>query len=47
MHKSLDEYECRHDPNTDYGVRCPCTSEKSMCNIVATLASLEHLEKSP
>ena len=38
MHKSLDEFEFRHDPTTDYGVSCPRASEKSMYNVVNTLA---------
>ena len=29
MHGSLDEFEFRSDPTTDYGVSCPCTSKKS------------------
>ena len=38
MHKSLDEFEFRQDPTTDYGVSCPWASEKSMYNVVNTLA---------
>ena len=38
MHESLDEFEFRQDPTTDYGVRCPWASEKSMYNVVNTLA---------
>ena len=29
MHKSLDEFEFRPDPTTDYGVNCPSASKKS------------------
>ena len=29
MHKSLDEFEFRPDPTTDYGVSCPWASKKS------------------
>ena len=39
MHESLDEFEFRQDPITDYGVICPWGSEKSMYNVVNTLAS--------
>ena len=28
MHKSLDEFEFRPDPTTDYGVSCPWASKK-------------------
>ena len=28
MHKSLDQFEFRSDPTTDYGVSCPLASEK-------------------
>ena len=38
MHESLDEFEFRQDPTTDYGVSCPWGSEKSMYNVVNTLA---------
>ena len=27
MHKSLDEFEFRPDPTTDYGVSCPSASK--------------------
>ena len=30
IHKSLYEFEFRTDPTTDYGVRCPWASKKSM-----------------
>ena len=30
MHKSLDEFEFRPDPTTDYGVSCPWASKKSV-----------------
>ena len=36
MHESLDEFEFRQDPTTDYGVSCPWASEKSMYNVVNT-----------
>ena len=29
IHKSLDEFEIRPDPTTDYGVSCPWASEKN------------------
>ena len=38
MHKNLDEFEFRQDPTTEYGVSCPWASEKSMYNVVNTLA---------
>ena len=38
MHKSLDEFEFQPDPTTYYGVMCPWVSEKSMYNVVNTLA---------
>ena len=38
MNKSLDEFEFRQDPTADYGVSCPWASEKSMYNVVNTLA---------
>ena len=39
MHESLGEFEFRQDPTTDYGLSCPWASEKSMYNVVNTLAS--------
>ena len=38
MHESLNEYEFRQDSTTDYGVSCPWAPEKSMYNVVNTLA---------
>ena len=38
MHKSLDEFEFRRDPTTDYVVSCPWASEKLMYIVVNTLA---------
>ena len=38
MHKSLDEFKFKPDQTTDYGVTCPWASEKSMYNVVNTLA---------
>ena len=38
MHESLDEFEFPQDPTTDYEVSCPWASEKSMYNVVNTLA---------
>ena len=38
MHERLDEFKFRQDPTTDYGVSSPWASEKSMYNIVNTLA---------
>ena len=38
MHESLDEFEFRQDPTTDYGVSCHCAFEKSMYDVVNTLA---------
>ena len=46
MHESLDELELRQDPTTDYGVRCPWASEKSMYNAVNTLAPSFLIESS-
>ena len=39
MHESLDEFEFRQDPTTDYGVSYPLASEKSMNNVVNTRGS--------
>ena len=39
MHESLDEFEFRQDPTTDYGVSCPWASAKTMYNVVNTLAT--------
>ena len=44
MHKSLDEFEFRQDPT--YGVSCPWASEKSMYDIVNTLAPSLLIESS-
>ena len=44
MHESLDEFEFRQDPTTDYGVSCSWASEKSMNNVVNTLAPLFSIE---
>ena len=38
MHKSLDEVEFQPDPTADYGVTRLRASEKSIYNIVNTLA---------
>ena len=38
MHESLDEFEVWQDPTTDYRVSCSLASEKSMFNVVNTLA---------
>ena len=46
MHKSLDELEFRQDHTTDYGVSCPWGSEKSMYNVVNTLAPSFLIESS-
>ena len=46
MHESLDEFEFRQDPTTDYGVSCPWASEKSMNNVVNTLAPSFLIESS-
>ena len=40
MHESLDEFKFRPDTTTDSRVICPCASEKSMYNVVNTLAPL-------
>ena len=40
MHKCLNEFEFRQDLNNDYGIICPCASEKSTYNLVATLGPL-------
>ena len=46
MHKSLDEFEFRQDPTTDYGMSCHWASEKSMYNVVNTLALSFFIESS-
>ena len=46
MHKSLDELEFRQDPTTYYGVSCLWVSEKSMYNVVNTLALSVFIESS-
>ena len=46
MHESLDEFEFWRDPTTDYGVSCPWPSEKSMYNVVNTLAPSFFIEYS-
>ena len=38
MHKSLDEFQFGLDTSTDSRVICPWASEKSMNNVVNTLA---------
>ena len=38
MHVSLDEFQFRLDTTTDSRVICPWASEKSMYNVVITLA---------
>ena len=38
MHESLDEFQFRLDNTTDSRVICPWASEKSMYNVVNTLA---------
>ena len=38
MHESLDEFQFRLDTTTDSRVICPLASEKSMYNVVNTLA---------
>ena len=38
MHESLDESKFWPDSTTDSGVICPWSSEKSMYNVVNTLA---------
>ena len=38
MHESLDEFQFRLDTTTDSRVICPWASEKSMYNVVITLA---------
>ena len=38
MHESLDEFQFRLDITTDSKVICPWASEKSMYNVVNTLA---------
>ena len=46
MHKSLDEFEFRRDPTSDYGLSCPWASEKSMYIVVNTLAPSFLIESS-
>ena len=38
MHETLDEFQFRLDTTTDSRVICPWASEKSMYNVVTTLA---------
>ena len=38
MHETLDEFKFRQDSNTDSGVIYLCASEKSMYNVLNTLA---------
>ena len=40
MHKILDEFKVRPDTTINTKVICPCTSEKSMYNVVNTLTHL-------
>ena len=40
MHNCLNEVKFRQDLITVYGIICPWASEKSMYNLVATLAPL-------
>ena len=46
MHERLDEFEFRQGPTTEYGVSCPWASEKSMYNVVNTLAPSFLIESS-
>ena len=46
MHESVDEFQFCQDPTTDYGVSCPWGSEKSMYNVVNTLAPSFLIESS-
>ena len=46
MHKILDEFDFRQDSKSDYGVSCPWASEKSMFNVVNTLAPSFLIESS-
>ena len=46
MHERLDDFEFRQVSDTDYGVSCSWASEKSMFNVVNTLASLFLIESS-
>ena len=46
MLESLDEFEFRQDPTTEYGVSCLWASEKSMHNVVNTLAPSFLIESS-
>ena len=46
MHESLGEFRFRQDPTTEYGVSCPWASEKSMYNVVDTLAPSFLIESS-
>ena len=46
MHNSLGEFEFLQDPTTDYGVSFPLVSEKSMSNVVNTLAPSILIESS-
>ena len=38
MNKCLNEYKFRPNPIADYGIVCPCASENSKYEVVATLA---------
>ena len=46
MLKSLYEFEFKQDPSTDYGVSCPWACEKSMYNILNSLAPSFLIESS-
>ena len=46
MHKSFDEFEFWQDLTTDYGVGCPWAPEKSLYNVVNTLAPSFLIESS-
>ena len=46
MHESLDEFEFRQDPTPDKRVSCPWASEKSMYNVVNTIAPSFLIESS-
>ena len=43
MHESLNDFEFRQEPATDYRVSCPCGS---MYNVVNTLAPVFLIESS-
>ena len=42
IHKSLDEFEIWPDSTTDYGVSCPCASEKNPQRLIMGKTTSSH-----